>query len=374
MTVTPTMLAAAASNTARQPDFIDNIMHSEEIHVLDETNAMSVEMSLFFATLWVLVMGAIPLILRAVSGRKMSNIQVTVATIMWLAVFGGIYLFCNVILFQSAHFSKHRPLYLVECIYLMSQVITTVGYGDITPAYPRGQLFVSFYVLAAIFVIANIVSELVDYVAQRAEKYRAEMRAIAQREQFQEEQTDPKIFGQQRESAALMVLKHQEAPSVKPFIFSVLIFFAFAGVWIVFFHYYPGEEKTWMQSTYFSIITLSTVGFGAFLPRTHGGMVFAAFWMIFGSAALVAVVTRFTELVIKFSEYETFNPTETTNALNEWTQQHGTEMMSEADFLQFALQQGGLVPDAEISLARRAFEELKGADGTVSCSDLRRQC
>merc|ERR1719379_2122555 len=120
----------------------------------------------------------------------MTRIQMSVAFGMWLAVFGGIYLFCNVIIFNSPHFKEQRPLYLVECIYMMSQVITTVGYGDITPAFPRGQIFVALYVLMAIFVIANIVSEVIDYVAKRAELYRSEQRAVMHREVIEDHRAD----------------------------------------------------------------------------------------------------------------------------------------------------------------------------------------
>merc|ERR1719263_1434968 len=74
--------------------------------------------------------------------------------------------------------------------------------------------------------------------------------------------------------------------------------------WICFFVLYPGEGKTWMEAAYMSLITLSTVGFGFFTPITEGGMIFGAFMMLFGTAALVNVISNFTALMVKMKNYE----------------------------------------------------------------------
>merc|ERR1719327_875770 len=86
-----------------------------------------------------------------------------------LVVFGGFFLFTNVLLFQSIHFKQIRPLTIVECIYFMAQVITTVGYGDIPPAKPRGQVFVGLYVLGALFIIAMVISDLTNHLVEKLE-------------------------------------------------------------------------------------------------------------------------------------------------------------------------------------------------------------
>jgi len=199
----------------------------------------------------------------------------------------------------------------------MSQVITTVGYGDITPPKPRGQVFVGLYVLMSLFVIAVLVSDLVAHVMDHAQKYQQKLASkVTQRVEEEEEKaeeeaaaaaeenaatpsespTEPKknrpkgkALERQRTKAAEELLQKIEKPSFGPLVGSLSCFGFFAITWIFFFHFYPGEGKTWLQAIYMSVITLSTVGFGAFTPNTEGGKVFAAFWMIFGSAALVSV-------------------------------------------------------------------------------------
>merc|ERR1719329_1566212 len=97
---------------------------------------------------------------------------------MWVVFFGGYWLFTNIILFQSIHFKQIRPLTMIECMYFMSQVITTVGYGDITPAKVRGQVFVGLYVLGAMFIISMVVSDVVNQLIESADNYKKHLRAI----------------------------------------------------------------------------------------------------------------------------------------------------------------------------------------------------
>merc|ERR1719213_669747 len=91
---------------------------------------------------------------------------------MLVVFIGGLLLFNHVIIFQSVHFDRKRPLTIIECMYFMSQVITTVGYGDITPAKTRGQVFVGLYVLGALFIISMVVSDVVNQLVESAENYK----------------------------------------------------------------------------------------------------------------------------------------------------------------------------------------------------------
>merc|ERR1719487_857134 len=98
-----------------------------------------------------------------------------------------------------------------------------------------------------------------------------------------------------------------EAPHKPPVVSLFVALAAFAVldiVWIMFFSLHPGEGKNVFQAIYMSVITLTSVGFGWFTPVTEEGMIFAAYFMIFGCAALVNVITQFTELMMKLNEYE----------------------------------------------------------------------
>merc|ERR1719401_1365590 len=137
---------------------------------------------------WIGILGLLPLVYSIVDSKPMTKTQKAVGAVMMVTVFGGFWLFTNVIYFQSPHFDRIRPLTIVECIYMMAQVITTVGYGDVTPAKPRGQVFVGLYVLGALFVIAMIISDLTAHVILVARAYRE--RVHAQRAQADQAGTE----------------------------------------------------------------------------------------------------------------------------------------------------------------------------------------
>jgi voltage-gated potassium channel Kch len=46
------------------------------------------------------------------------------------------------------------------------------------------------------------------------------------------------------------------------------------------YHYL--EDWSWVDAVYFSVVTLTTVGFGDFAPQTDGGKIFTIFYIIIG--------------------------------------------------------------------------------------------
>ena len=52
------------------------------------------------------------------------------------------------------------------------------------------------------------------------------------------------------------------------------------------------EDLVWVDSIYFSVITLTTVGYGDFSPTTTTGKVFTIFYVLAGIGIFVALVTE----------------------------------------------------------------------------------
>ncbi len=50
------------------------------------------------------------------------------------------------------------------------------------------------------------------------------------------------------------------------------------------------EDWTWVQSFYFSVVTLCTVGYGDFHPTTDGSRLFTAFYILLGVAIAVSAL------------------------------------------------------------------------------------
>lgn len=56
----------------------------------------------------------------------------------------------------------------------------------------------------------------------------------------------------------------------------------------VIYHYLEGW--TWIDSIYFSVITLTTVGYGDFSPQTNGGKLFTIFYIIIGIGIILSFI------------------------------------------------------------------------------------
>jgi len=54
------------------------------------------------------------------------------------------------------------------------------------------------------------------------------------------------------------------------------------------YHYVEGW--TWLDSLYFSFITLTTIGFGDFAPQTDAGKVFTIFYIVLGVGIILAFI------------------------------------------------------------------------------------
>ncbi len=70
---------------------------------------------------------------------------------------------------------------------------------------------------------------------------------------------------------------------------AVLLFVLLGGA--TFYHFM--EHWSWLDSIYFTVITLATVGYGDLTPHTDGGKIFTIFYVFIGIGLFVTIANLF---------------------------------------------------------------------------------
>jgi uncharacterized protein YxeA len=360
-----------------------------------ETSKFAPSVQYLFVGIWIFMIAGLPTVVPIVNRKTPTKSQLIVGALMMVVFFGGLLLFTNIILFQSVHFKRIRPLTMIECMYFMSQVITTVGYGDITPAKVRGQVFVGLYVLGAMFIISMVVSDVVNQLIESVVAYKKKPQihedgdaAQANDDADKNKDVEKKkmnIRKGQRAKAShevgaasieqMLSLAPPEKPKIQGLLVSLAVFAVIDAMWVLFFSLNPDEGKNVFQAIYMSVITLSSVGFGWFTPVTEEGMIFAAYFMIFGCAALVNVITQFTELMMKLNEYEKAqelcdHAAKDCETLLDHFDTDGK--ISEMQFTQFCLLQMKIVQPEHFDRIQETFNMMKQGGGQVPLDKIKK--
>jgi len=342
---------------------------------------LPVSVESLFTFMFIGMIACVPFVLTAFESSEVTKTQKIQSSALFIWLASGIYLFTNVIQFSSGHFrpGEIRSLTLVEYIYLIAQIITTVGYGDITPAYPRGQVFIGFYVFVSILLIADMVSTMAGIVMDRTKAYAKQLarHAVQRTERLVGRASNiSAVSGEEDELAELTRKDHEWLESEVPEVpygqlagsFGFFLFLGLAGIF--FYHLYPGENKTWMEAIYMAVITLSTVGFGAVTANTEFGKVFGAFWMIFGVGALGALVSAFAQVTLQLKERERWHPKKSFEEFKRLSAElklsPGTsdaeavpQRLDHVTFLRFGLLHSHSITDADFKRIEKSFQWLK---------------
>jgi len=262
---------------------------------------------------------------------------------------------------------------------LMTQILTTVGYGDITPANATSQIFVAVYVMVSLLIIANVASEAARAIEFRTTKFAAELKnQIIQATVTQSlVQTFSSFSPRDRSDNDTFRSKWSSNVDLPPvqwsqLLQSICLYLLFCVMGILFYLNYPGENKTLVDVVYMCVITLSTVGFGAVTPVTEGGKVFGSFWMFFGTAALFKLVADFMAFVVMMKQREMWNSEEEMKKGVERIKQLPSQL-NEHEFTKLSLVQRGLMQQKDVDMLDKAFSCLNpAADGTISKEDARK--
>lgn len=170
------------------------------------------------------------------------------------------------------YFNEHRNSLedqeqwtILGSTFYLTHLSTTVGYGSAHPQTPAGQMATIFFALIGVPVMGYTLAQVA----------RLELSGVVS---VLEGFCDMKMSGTRRQ---MMVL------------WSLLMVFLFGGAFV----YTTMEPWSYRESLYFCFVTLSTVGFGDYLPSSPQSKVFTIFYMLFGLGVCMLIIAVLTGLV-----------------------------------------------------------------------------
>uniref|UniRef100_A0A3B3ZMH6 Potassium channel domain-containing protein n=1 Tax=Periophthalmus magnuspinnatus TaxID=409849 RepID=A0A3B3ZMH6_9GOBI len=157
---------------------------------------------------------------------------------------------------------------ITSAFFFCGTIITTIGFGNLTPRTWTGQLFCVCYALVGIPMFGILLAGVSDHMGTVLRRAVAKIETLFLKRKVQ--QTTVRVI-----SAVLSIL------------IGCLIFLA---VPTVVFH--KVEKWSFIESLYFVVVTLTTVGFGDFVPGKDGIFkLLVLLWIVFGLAYFASILT-----------------------------------------------------------------------------------
>lgn len=214
----------------------------------------------------------------------------------------------------------HRGWSLIDCAYFSTVLMTTVGYGDQVPHSDVGLLFTAAYAMLAFTLVATAVSRLLDWHVFTRMVEQQEKKRHRVRQQLEDNLAGLSVKNRVKEGVRKLgsVVRHQLLCSQEAGLLdedsqrqrhrkmirrSIGLFV----IWLALgtaanYSQQDLPNSDWngyrlIKAFYFSVVTLTTVGFGDFVPSTSAGKLFDIFYILVGVPICVHALSQMVEAI-----------------------------------------------------------------------------
>ena len=205
---------------------------------------------------------------------------------------------------------------LLDSAYFMMVTWTTVGYGDLKPVTTVGRLFTC---LSALIGPSAIMKSLSPFVVAMLTRLRSALEPL------------------------IILVLYTSDDDMRGYFRAMLGPLILLGLKVSFC--WLGAGHNFFDSVYFSIITMTTVGYGDFAPKSAAAKVLALVGLPLAVGALADCVSEISSIHVR-QRIRTMHAT------------RDSEAQSEADFMHLTLVQEALVNETTLLAIRRKFRAL----------------
>jgi len=275
-------------------------------------------------------------------------------------------------------------------LYVITQIVTTVGYGDVTVRTDTVRIFYTFYVLGLICFGASVINDVGEAIVDREQNLMRD---------YMRELTDDRKAGKRPKRS----ITWSRRLHVNSLVGSILIFFSFAVFGTTFYATYEacscsyghtltspnctdvgaasncaphngtaaeGETKDFAEAFYMSVITLTTVGFGDFTPLSKLGRGLGIVWMFLGVLATGNMVSCISATLTAMKKQKKSQLQVSRDILTK-IDDAGTGGLTRSQFLQYIMVKHNMVQQEDIDRIIALFDATdKDKNGFLSIAEI----
>lgn len=166
----------------------------------------------------------------------------------------------------------------VDALYYITISITTVGYGDIYPTKDGARLFAIFYIPFGIIIIFTYGSFKVLEMLER-----------------RKQATMMKLIHNQRKSKQSTGSEYDTKEVIKTLSMALMMVTGIYILAVIF--YYNVEHWSLIECSYWTLMTLLTVGYGDFVPSSNPSKIFTCVYIVLALFCITLLATSIANVV-----------------------------------------------------------------------------